>query len=127
MAMFSSNSICFEGICRVFRNAVVRHIRKVLRANYPDEWEGKISAPFRKEWEEIRRSAETRRITGELDGGLTDDADLLGVNHFYNLFELYFDDLFPETRRVSESERRQKKQALLGWARNYQEILEIRY
>ncbi len=122
MANFSSNSICFEGICRVFRNAVVKHIRSVLRANYPDDWEGKISAPFRKEWEDIRRSAETRRITGELDGSLTDDADLLGVNHFYNLFELYFDDLFPETGQLCESELRQKKQALLGWARNIKNL-----
>ena len=77
MAMYSNNSICFEGICRVYRNAVVKHIRSALGAKYPNEWEGKISAPFRKEWEDIRSAAETRRNTGEIDGPLVDDADLL--------------------------------------------------
>ena len=120
--MFSTNSICFEGICRVYRNAVVKHIRKVLAAKYPDKWEDKISAPFRKEWDDIRLAAETRRKTGELDGSLIDEADLLGVNHFYNLFELYFDDLFPDTEELSRSDRKQSKQALLAWARNIKNL-----
>ena len=120
--MFSTNSICFEGIYRVYRNAVVKHIRRVLEVKYPDDWQDKISAPFRKEWDYIRSSAVTRRNTGELDGTLTDDADLLGVNHFYNLFELYFDDLFPVTEALSGSDRQQSKQALLAWARTIKNL-----
>ena len=33
---------------------------------------------------------------GELDSQLVDEFDLLGVNHFYNLFDVFFDDLFPD-------------------------------
>ena len=120
--MFSTNSICFEGICRVYRNTVVKHIRGVLGSKYPDDWQDKISAPFHKEWEDIRGAAEIRRNTGELDGSLIDDADLLGVNHFYNLFESYFDDLFSGTEKLSGSDRRQSKQALLIWARNIKNL-----
>ena len=115
--MLSINTVCFEGICRVYRNTVVTHIRSVLRREYPDDWESRIATPFSKEWDDIRNSAEIRRNTGELDGELTDDADLLGVNHFYNLFEVYFDCLFPEMQPVSEADRKQKKQAILGWSR----------
>ena len=42
---------------------------------------------------------------------------LLGVNHFYNLFESYFDDLFTGTKILSENDRKQSKQALLRWAK----------
>ena len=120
--MLSTNSVCFEGICRVYRNAVVSHVRVVMGSVYPDDWQEKISVPFRGEWEATRQAAEIRRRTGELDGVLVDDADLLGVNHFYNLFELYFDDLFPDIGASSRADRNQTKQALLGWARSIKNL-----
>ena len=120
--MVSTNTICFEGISRIYRNTVVSHIRSTLRDRYPNDWEAKIAIPFLKEWEAIRSAAETRRNTGELHGILKDDADLLGVNHFFNLFELYFEDLFPDTQSMPEGDRKQKKQAVLSWARNIKNL-----
>ena len=120
--MLSTNTICFEGICRIYRNAVVNHIRLTLSRIYPSNWEEKIVVPFRNEWEDIRRAAEIRRNTGELAGALADDAELLGVNHFYNLFECYFDELFPGSKNTPEVSRKQQKQAVLGWSRNIKNL-----
>ena len=120
--MISTNTVCFEGICRIYRNSVVDHIREMLSRKYPTEWESKLSVPFKREWEDIRKAAETRHNTGELEGRLKDDSDLLDVNHFYNLFELYFDDLFPEVLSMSTGDQRQKKQAVLSWSRNIKNL-----
>ena len=121
-AMLSMNTICYEGVCRIYRNAVVNHIRETLSKEYPEDWEEKVRAPFRKEWETIREAAYTRRNTGELTGKICDDADLLSVNHFYNLFEKYFDDLFPDTGNMPEDDRKQRKHAILGWARTIKNL-----
>ncbi len=115
--MPSTNTICFEGICRIYRNAVVHHIRNTFTSKFPSNWEEMVRTPFLKEWEEIRRNADIRRQTGELAGEIKDDADLLGVNHFYNLFEKYFDELFATEPEASDDVRKQQKQAILGWTR----------
>ena len=120
--MVSTNTICFEGICRIYRNAVVNHIRLTLKEKYPEDWNTKISKPFGHEWAQIKAAAETRRNTGELGGQLEDDAELLGVNHFYNLFQLFFDDLFPDASNMSEKDRRQKKLSVLEWSRNIKNL-----
>ena len=120
--MVSTNTICFEGICRIYRNAVVNHVRLTLKERYPDDWNVRISNLFSKEWEQIKVAAETRRNTGELAGQLEDEAELLGVNHFYNLFERFFDDLFPDASNMSDTDRRQKRQAVLEWSRNIKNL-----
>ena len=120
--MMSTNEICFRGVCRIFRNAVVQHIRLVLAAKYPNDWNERIAVPFKKEWNKIKEDAELLRKTGELDNKLTDDADLLSVNHFYNLFELYFDDIFPADESETDIVRKQKKQAILTDARNIKNL-----
>ena len=110
--MVSTNTVCFEGICRIYRNSVVRNIREVLKSRYPDNWQAKIKAPFQREWERVQENAELRRQTGEVDTVLVDEVDLLGVNNFYNLFDVYFDDLFPQVQNMSENARRDTKQAV---------------
>lgn len=120
--MYSVNTICFQAICKDYRNATVRHIRQTLQQKFPDDWEDKLRKPFQKEWDKIRQDANVRRNTGELETALTDDADLLSVNHFFNLFDAYFDELFPAPDGMSEYERKQHKQAVLGWARTIKNL-----
>ena len=115
--MVSTNTICFEGISRVYRNAVLEHVRKVLKSRYGEEWEEQIRSTFKKEWETIKSQAALRRNTGELSAHLRDDLDVLGVNHFYNLFDRYFEDLFPATHGLTDVERKQTKQNVLVWSR----------
>ena len=114
--MVSTNTVCFEGICRVYRNAVVQHTRKILKECYPDDWPAKLASPFLKEWDLIRDAAEKPRQTGELGAQLVDDFDVLGVNHFHNLFDKYFQELFPDVQNMPDEAGKSAKQAILGWA-----------
>ncbi len=116
--MPDTNAVCFQGIARVYRNAVVSHIRCTLIEKYPDEWEDKITTTFTEaEWYEAKENAERSYKTGALSTQPTDAADLLGVNHLYNVFDRYFDDLFPNKQQSSESDRKRMKQDILSWAR----------
>ncbi len=114
--MVSINTVCFQGICRDYRNAVVQHIRTSLKSNYPDDWLSKLISPFQKEWDAIRDAGNKPRRTGEIGGQLVDEFDLLGVNHFYNLFDKYFRELFPDVHDMPEESVRKTKQAILRWA-----------
>ena len=120
--MESRNTVCFEGISRVYRNAVVKHIRLRFKSKYPDTWLDELTSPFRKEeWDNIQSSARIPRNTGELESELEDEFDLLSVNHFYNLFDKYFEVLF--TINISnETEHRQQKQAILQWTRTIKRL-----
>ena len=110
--MVSTNTSCFEG-CRIYRNAMLQHVRTALQAKYPGTWLEQVSSTFGKEWEGLKKAAELRRKTNELSGTLVDELDILDVNHFHNLFERYFDDLFPLDDRIEV--RQQTRQSILRW------------
>ena len=113
MVEISTNAICFEGICRVYRNAVVDRVREVLRAKYPDTWEEEIAKPFgnkeangKTQWENRQEAARQTRSWGLVETPLADEGDLLDVSHFRNLFEKHLDALLPDASDWDE----------LGWS-----------
>jgi hypothetical protein len=57
------------------------------------------------------------RVTGDLATSLIDDFDCLGVNHFHNLFDAFFDILFPRQPDTSDDMRRREKAKVLERAR----------
>ena len=122
MVEISTNTICFEGICRVYRNAVVDHICVTLSAKYPDDWQERVRKPFKKEWETIRKNAESARNKGLVSEPLKDPEDLLGVNHFESLFRDHFDDLFPNLRDMPESDRKDLRGKVLSRAHEIKEV-----
>ena len=80
---YSINAACFEGICRIYRNSCVRHIRTILKHKYPEDYEQRIKRLFKdEEWQSITRNAEMFRKTGEIESPLVDGIDVLSVNHF---------------------------------------------
>ena len=107
----------YQGIQRIYRNAVVQHIRTVLRDNHPHDWERIIQEPFAKEWPTVVERAELPRKVGAISSPIRDAADYLGVNHFHNLFEVHFDVLFPPQESTDTYTRRQEKASVLNWAR----------
>lgn len=116
--MASDNHVtCYEAIQRIYRNSVVRFLRDKLRTRFPTEWEIKLRSPFKlEEWETVKKNALAARATGELGSEVRDDFDLLSVNHFFNLFDSYYDVLFENgTQGISGGKR--EKQTLLGWAK----------
>jgi tetratricopeptide (TPR) repeat protein len=123
MVKYSINAVCFEGICRIYRNSCVRHIRTILKRRYPEDYDKQIKRLFKdEEWQAITRDAEMLRKTGEIESPLVDGIDILGVNHFYNVFESYFDDLFSSTVSLPEEVKKAQKQAILAWTRHIKKL-----
>ena len=122
----STNTLCFEGINRVYRNAVVGYIRVTLGAKYPDTWEDDIRQLFVKE--NIEAKAKTSRNTGAVNTPIKDAADLLDVGHFSNLFEKYFEDLFldaekfPDRGNMPADDLRKFRQNISNWARKIKDV-----
>lgn len=114
---FANLTVCYEGIQRVYRNAVLRHIRTSLQRAFPVDHLERAKRPFLKEWDTIHAAAMERRRTGELQAPLLDDIDILGVNHFFNLFDAYAEHLLPPMAG-SDDDRKKAKKALLGWMQN---------
>lgn len=108
--------ICYEAIQRIYRNSVVRLLRGRIREKFPSEWQEKLQAPFKKEWEAIRNNAMLPRATGELESELRDDFDLLSVNHFFNLFDSYYDLIFEKNLSL-DSDSKKEKSAVLEWTK----------
>ena len=104
MVEISTNAICFEGICRVYRNAVVDRVREGLSAKYPGTWEQEIAKTFRNKeengktkWENVQEAAQQTRTWGLVETPLVDQGDLWDVSHFHDLFQKHFDAILPDT------------------------------
>jgi tetratricopeptide (TPR) repeat protein len=113
----SNLGICYEAIQRVYRNAVISMLRSKLAATYPNDYEARVRSAFKKEWDQISASANERRLTGELSNELVDDLDVLGVNHFYNIFETFYKILLESDGNLSPTQMQANRQTLLGWAK----------
>ena len=116
MTGFSNYAICYEATQRIYRNCVIKHVRSISDAH---TWDMDTELPdlFRKEWSKLKESADERRLTGEIGSELKDALDYLGINHFQNLFESKFDQLFPEGPGITSGTRQQERQAVLRWAK----------
>jgi tetratricopeptide (TPR) repeat protein len=112
---YDNVTICYQGIQRTYRNAVVGYIRHEFTTAFSSKAEEELRKPFKKEWDEIHAAAFERRDTGEVAAPLKDAFDIIGVNHFYSLFEAFFHTLCPGKAATGEKERKSAKQALLGW------------
>ena len=112
----------YQGIQRIYRNAVVRHLRTTLRDEYPQEWESVLQRPFAQEWSTIVENADLPRKIGAIKSALRDAADYLGVNHFYNLFDVHFELLFPAQGEIDPVSRKQERAAVLSWAKEIKTV-----
>lgn len=114
--------ICYEGIQRIYRNAIVGYVRSRFQAAFPVDYAAKLRSPFQKEWDEIVKNASISRTTGELASKIQDDFDFLSVNHFFNLFDSYFDQLVVYKDSISIEQKRKQKQALLTWMKTVKSL-----
>ena len=96
---------------------MVKHLRTSLRDKFPEDWESVLQKPFAKEWPTIVANADLPGRIGAIKSTLRDAADYLSVNHFYNLFDVHFDVLFPAQGKTITLARQQEKAAILNWAR----------
>jgi tetratricopeptide (TPR) repeat protein len=111
-SLADTNTLVYQGVFRVYRNAVVAFLRRRLQAEYGSKWEAEVQKPFQHEWAKLLLQVEGARKAGVIEGTITDAADYLSVNHFYNLFDSQFAKLWPDLTGDKDA-----KDALLHWAR----------
>jgi len=89
-----NNAICYQGIQRTFRNAVVTFLRDRLARLYPEDHIQRLKKTFGEEWEKAAQNAnQSRQILGTTTV-VRDEYDLLGTNHFFSIFERFYDKIF---------------------------------
>ncbi len=119
----SNLTICYEGILRVYRNAVVAKIREAFTAHYPDDYNQRLRLQIgAEEWRKLEENCYRTRISGQLTSSVADDFDLLGVNHFFNVFEKHFEKIFPVPENADKVEKRADRKRVLEWTRTVKEL-----
>jgi len=112
--MIDNNSICYQGVQRVFRNAMVGFIRERFSLVFPADHEQRLKRPFGEDWEKAASNATQSRQVWGTSTSIKDSYDLLGVNHFYPLFEKYFDKLFSAQANLPADSPKPVKTRFLG-------------
>lgn len=122
--MSQDNTVtCYEGIQRIYRNAIVRHLRSSLQQSFPTDYLEQLRSPFTAdEWSKIKQNAYASRNTGELSNQVIDEFDLLSVNHFFNLFDKYYDVLLTSNSSDEPREKKRQKDKLLNWSKTIKDL-----
>jgi tetratricopeptide (TPR) repeat protein len=112
--MVGNNAICYQGIQRVFRNAIVSFLREHLPRVFPKDHIQQMKKLFGETWEKGAADAARSRDIGGTSTVVRDDYDLLGVSHFYEVFDKHFDKLFSVSGGYPADRGRPVKSKLLG-------------
>ncbi|MCC7087251.1 MAG: hypothetical protein IT427_19790 [Pirellulales bacterium] len=127
-----NTTILFSAIQRTYRNAVVELIRKTFTNEFGEKGIEEVRKPFLKRdeetkktyWEAIKEAATERRSGGteELSTPIRDEYELLGVEHFFSVFEPSFDLLCPTHAAKPKKERNQARQTLTTWMKQIKNV-----
>jgi tetratricopeptide (TPR) repeat protein len=106
----SRDSIVYEAIQRVYRPAVIRHIRAKMTTRYGDEGTRHLIAVFSDGgWKSVADASDLARAEGAVETPPDDEFDLLDVGGFPKVFETEFDHLFPgatgENRKTAQARK----------------------
>lgn len=113
-SLLGNNSICYQAIQRTFRNAVVRFLRERMSRLFPQDHASRIKRIFGEDWAKAEGNANLSRQNLATNTPILDDYDLLGTNHFYNVFERYYDKLFTAEAGQSPTLPKPVKPRFLG-------------
>ena len=112
--ILGNNAICYQGIQRTFRNAVVAFLRDRFARLFPADHIQRLRKNFGEEWEKTTQNARvSRQILGTATA-VRDEYDLLGTNHFFNFFERYYDKIFTTEAGQPENLPKPVKPRFLG-------------
>lgn len=100
--MSPDNEVNLKRVLRVFRNAIVDHIRDRLRVAFNEQAEDKLGTLYGKkdpdsgltQWQRMKVNADRARATPEISTSVVDDFELLGVSDFHNIFERFYQELY---------------------------------
>ena len=109
---WSVDALAYELANKAFRGPVLEHIRGRLTTHLGAGLNSDIEKLFQKEWSAICASIDVARAKG-YERELIDNLDRLSVNHFYVLFEKYFDVIVPtESLPASDAACDTRKRAM---------------
>jgi tetratricopeptide (TPR) repeat protein len=92
--ILGNNAVCYQGIQRTFRNAVVTFLRDRLARLFPEDHIQRMKKTFGEDWDKAAQNAsQSREILGT-STIVRDEYDLLGTNHFFGIFERFYDKIF---------------------------------
>lgn len=118
MRDISNDTLAYEGVQRIFRNAVVRHMRETLRPRFGGDEESRLKKPFKPEqWNRAVAEADLARKAGFVTREAIDPFDQLDVSHFLNLFDAYFEDIVPDNELPSREYVPKVRQQVQSWLR----------
>jgi len=89
-----NNAICYQGLQRLFRNTVVGFLRHRLPRIFPTDHAQRMKKLFGEHWEKAAQNAAQSREIGGTTTTVRDEYDLLGTNHFFEIFDTFYDKLF---------------------------------
>jgi hypothetical protein len=122
--MLTVDSLVYEAVQRTFRNGIVGLLRVNLTETFGPAVADALRKPFtQEEWDRIVANAELPVVTGRTSREHPDDFEYLSVNHFFNLFDMYFDDLVPPDELPSADFMPKMKKQLLDY---FKEVKDIR-
>ncbi len=115
----SVDSLVFEAVQRCYRNSVVGIIRTRLTQALGNEWSDAVTKCFTiDEWQRIEQNAAISEAATGIERQSGDVADLLSVNHFYNIVDRYYELVVPENSRGNPDVDKQIKASLLKSIKN---------
>lgn len=92
--VLGNNAVCYQGIQRTFRNAVVTFLRDRLARLFPEDHIRRMKKTFGEDWEKSAQNASQSRDILGTTTIVRDEYDLLGTSHFYGIFERFYDKIF---------------------------------
>jgi tetratricopeptide (TPR) repeat protein/TolA-binding protein len=109
-----NNAVCYQALQRIFRNSVVAFLRGRLPRVFPTDHTLRLQKLFGEHWEKAAQNAIQSRQIGGTNTAVRDGYDLLGINHFFEVFDKFFDKLFAAEADPESTLPRPVKTKLLG-------------
>lgn len=120
---YATDTLVYEVVQRVYRNAVVSYARQHLEASLGNALGEAIRRLYQREWADIEKSSDLAHATGATERKPRDELDHLSVNHFRALFEKYWDEIGPAGARANPEFARKIRKHLLT---HIDEVIVIR-
>ena len=104
-----NKKIYYDAIQGEYRRIMVNHIRKRMSASFPEDGIKKIKQLFEgKEWEELVKSENVLRMIDESGEPIRDEYNYLDVNHFYSIFDKYYEVLIDVSELMEDKVKEEK-------------------
>ena len=113
---------CYLGVQRIYRNAMVAHLRTRLTAKYPDTWLDELRRPLAKEWDALVESVRRVGASGAVEAHASDEFDYIGVPQFIPIIEMHFDLLFLTDAGLEKAEKTQLRSSVLRWIKQGKDV-----